>query len=406
MSINLLITQLIWSDNGLNFKLAHKTLQEIAQKAQKDQQDDVQTYCSNHMINWHFITELSPWKGGMWERMIGLLKKILRRSFGRSRVTIETFETFLAEAEAILNSRPLTRLSDNVNDPFTVIHPIDFIQPYAKLGTEILEEDFQDPEYFNKLEPSTKLLKIWQSSQQYLDKCWEIFFSEYLSTLQERYQHMHKQGKSVAQETPKEGAVVVVNDEQKPRGYWKLGQIIQLKYRNDNQISSAMVRMPNGTVLNRPISLLYPLEIDTEVTKNNKLDSETEESKNKTSVSRRITRSMTKDQRNVKSSTNMLSTLSKKITLTLIFLPLMIQFSMAKECALDSQENMTTIFSEECISYGFVLKKNKKGSVCWIHKNCNKLHLHNDGNCKQNVHVLNGLKNVHMLKHLKMNSKI
>ena len=56
-----------------------------------------------------------------------------------------------------------------------------------------------------------------------------------------------------------------------PRGMWRLGEIIQLVHSRDGEIRSAKVQTSSGKVLNRPLNLLYPLEVDRDVTNNNEV---------------------------------------------------------------------------------------------------------------------------------------
>ena len=58
--------------------------------------------------------------------------------------------------------------------------------------------------------------------------------------------------------------LVIVHDEQLPRGMWKLGKIEQLMKDRDGLIRAVVVKVVNKegqqSLLKRPIQLLYPLK--------------------------------------------------------------------------------------------------------------------------------------------------
>ena len=62
---------------------------------------------------------LAPWWGGFFERVIKSTKRCLKKSLGTARVTYEELLTIIVETEGILNSRPLTYVSDEMRDPHT-----------------------------------------------------------------------------------------------------------------------------------------------------------------------------------------------------------------------------------------------------------------------------------------------
>ena len=55
---------------------------------------------------------LAPWWGGFFERLVKSTKRCLKKSLGTARVTYEELLTIIVETEGILNSRPLTYVSD------------------------------------------------------------------------------------------------------------------------------------------------------------------------------------------------------------------------------------------------------------------------------------------------------
>ena len=56
------------------------------------------------------------------------------------------------------------------------------------------------------------------------------------------------------------GDVVMIKDESKERGKWKISIISELFQGKDDQIRGAQVKTPRG-YLDRPIQLLYPLAL-------------------------------------------------------------------------------------------------------------------------------------------------
>uniref|UniRef100_A0A1I7V7M6 DUF5641 domain-containing protein n=1 Tax=Loa loa TaxID=7209 RepID=A0A1I7V7M6_LOALO len=61
---------------------------------------------------------------------------------------------------------------------------------------------------------------------------------------------------------PSEQEIVLVNEPEIPRGMWKLAKIKEIKRGRDGQIRNAIVELSRGKLLNRPVNMLYPLEVD------------------------------------------------------------------------------------------------------------------------------------------------
>ena len=102
----------ILSDNCSNFVGAQRELREPTK--QWDQERTANKLSQEH-IQWHFNPPSSPHFGGVWERLVQSMKRALTIA-GEQCVNNETLLTFVIEADAILNSRPLTPLSSDCRD--------------------------------------------------------------------------------------------------------------------------------------------------------------------------------------------------------------------------------------------------------------------------------------------------
>ena len=105
--------------------------------------------------------------GGFYERLVGSSKMELRKSIGKNYLTSLQLETFLSETEAVLNSRPLVYIGDDLNDRITIT-PSHFLSPNTKTGVPIIvDEGERDGPDFEPYQPSSKsiLLKIWKRGQ-------------------------------------------------------------------------------------------------------------------------------------------------------------------------------------------------------------------------------------------------
>ena len=255
------------SDNAAHFKLASKTLDTLWKEVSSS--DELQSYVSSSGINWHFIVELAPWMGGFYERLVGVVKRSLRKSIGRKMLTLIQLQTLIKEVEAVVNSRPLMYVSDDINSTITLT-PSHFLTPNPNIGSPEMDAD-SDSEYKPAESSCERLLVVWKKGQKLLDEFWRIWREQYLTSLRERTQTSMKAGRVLSHEVPKCGDIVLIKDNV-PRGSWKTGKLIELVESRDKVIRSARVQLPTKKVLNRPLSLLYPLECssgDSEVCRKN-----------------------------------------------------------------------------------------------------------------------------------------
>ena len=95
----------IYSDNGTNLVGAERILRESIQQWNPHQIHD---FLLQNEIQWTFNPPTASHMGGAWEKMIRSVRRILTSLTADRTLNDDQLHTFLLEAEAILNSRPLT----------------------------------------------------------------------------------------------------------------------------------------------------------------------------------------------------------------------------------------------------------------------------------------------------------
>lgn len=254
--------KLILSDNGAQFKLSSNMIDLIWNNVLVS--DATQSYIAGSGIKWRFIVELAPWMGGFYERLVGVVKRSLRKGLGRRLLTLIQIQTLIKEIEAVVNSRPLVYVCDDVNSSITLT-PSHFLTLNPNIGIPTSDTCDSDPDFEPKESSVNKLLKTWKKGQKLLEQFWIIWRNDYLTSLRERSLSKVKQKRVLSDISPSVGDVVLIKDNV-PRGSWRLGKIISLSKSSDGHIRSGKVVLSTGKVLRRPISLLYPVESSTSET--------------------------------------------------------------------------------------------------------------------------------------------
>ncbi|XP_068738177.1 uncharacterized protein [Montipora capricornis] len=148
---------LIVSDNGKTFKDSR-----------------VQAYCQRDGTKWRFNVEAAPWWGGFFERLVKSVKLSLKKCLRNARLNYDELSTTLVEVEAVLNSRPLTYVYDEFEEPVTPSHLV--------IGRRILSMPSKNysidvPHTQQALSRRAKFLQI------ILNHFWNRWRAEYLTKL-------------------------------------------------------------------------------------------------------------------------------------------------------------------------------------------------------------------------------
>ncbi|KAH7712564.1 Pao retrotransposon peptidase family protein [Aphelenchoides avenae] len=224
-------------------------------------------FCQQKKIEWQTITELSPWRGGVYERLIGLIKHCLRRSIGRTKPTEVEFSSLLAEAERTANSRPLSYIADSDTD-FYLVRPLDILipllreeAPHNPLDPPIEEDcDPNDADFVapgeNRLH--AKIIQGLKKSRRASDTFWIEFRDGYLADLRSR--GVNRKKNQFGEPTVQLGDLVLIKEPDVPRCDWRLALVIDLLPDQDGLIRTARVRFSRTHQEHtRALEHLYPI---------------------------------------------------------------------------------------------------------------------------------------------------
>lgn len=130
------------SDNASTYLAAADQLKQLFQSP------SLQEALCNRGVNWQFIPKRAPWYGGFWERLIGLSKKLLKKTLGRAFITLSELQTLAVEIEAILNDLPLTYVSSDIEDEeaLTPSHLL-YGRRITSLPYPVIEDELTDPDF-------------------------------------------------------------------------------------------------------------------------------------------------------------------------------------------------------------------------------------------------------------------
>ncbi|KAK3730885.1 hypothetical protein QZH41_002978 [Actinostola sp. cb2023] len=113
----------IRSDNGTNFVGAQAELRQAIKEMDHGQ---IRDKLRKQEIDWIFNPPAASHMGGVWERQIQTTRKVLAGLLQEhgNRLDDESLRTLMCEVEAVINSRPLTFISNDIDDlePLTPSH--------------------------------------------------------------------------------------------------------------------------------------------------------------------------------------------------------------------------------------------------------------------------------------------
>ena len=208
----------LYMDNARNFHKAETQLKILYKTLNWDR---IERFCIEvpAPIQFHYVTPLASWKAGVHESMVKLVKTPLKMFMEtRTVIPLEEFRTFLCQAEALVNFRPLTMISTgSLEDPLP-------ITPFHLMTGRAMQAI---PEHLGKDSPEPFNLQ-WQTRTKSLKVFWDMWLKGYCRELQRRTKWTQ-----ISRE-PRVGEIVMMKGDQKNRFFWPLAKIISVSKGSDN----------------------------------------------------------------------------------------------------------------------------------------------------------------------------
>ena len=233
------VPKVIRSDNGTNFVGGNKELQQSI--AKWNESNKLKEHLLIKQIKWIFNPPAASHMGGVWERQIRTVRRVLDIVLKDQVLDDERLDTMFCEVESIVNSRPITPVSNDPKD-LNPLTPNDLLiqgQCYSS-----------SPGVFSKEDIYTRR---WRHVQLLADKFWKRWVKEYLPTLQLRSKWKD------AKDNLKENDVVIMIDENMPRKKWCLGRLEKVFPGKDGLVRSVQVKTQHNT-FTRPVDKLCLIE--------------------------------------------------------------------------------------------------------------------------------------------------
>lgn len=228
------------SDNGGNFVAGEKELRDAVNGWN---QEAIHASLLKSNVKWIFNPPAGSHFGGVWERCIRTVRKVLNALLKQQTLDDEGLQTLLCEVESIVNGRPITKVSDDPKD-LQALTPSHLL--LLRSGPTLPPGVFVKEHLYAR--------KRWRQVQYMADLFWSRWTKEYLPTLQKKQKWL----------TPRRnfavGDVVLVVDNTKHRNSWPLGRIVAAYLNQKDGLVRSVTVKTSTSVLDRPIDKLVLLE--------------------------------------------------------------------------------------------------------------------------------------------------
>ncbi|XP_028416432.1 uncharacterized protein LOC114540496 [Dendronephthya gigantea] len=212
-------------DCGTNFVGAKSEFEKAITEMDKER---IEKYVNGQGCEWKFNPPHASHFGGVWERQIGTIRRILDGmllKIGSSQLDDELLLTLMAEVTAIINNHPISAISADTDEPIP-LSPAALLtlkqRPVAPPPGKFVPEDLY-------------ARRRWRKIQYLADQFWIRWKREYLQNQQSRSKWERKETDLTV------GDLVLVKDKELPRNKWQMGKVTESIKSEDGKIRKARI---------------------------------------------------------------------------------------------------------------------------------------------------------------------
>jgi len=230
--------RILRSDNGTNFVGAERELRESLERLD---QEKIRGIIATEGIRWVFNPPAASHMGGVWERQIRTVRRVLAGLAPEEDLTDEGLRTLFCSVESIINSRPISSHSADPADP----EPLTPNHLLLQRAFPIPPGVYSDADRYSR--------RRWRQVQYLADIFWERWRKEYLPQLRAATKWQGPR-RNVA-----EGDLVLIIEPPLARNQWRWGRVVAVHPGEDNLVRTVTLKTKDGELV-RPIAKLCMLE--------------------------------------------------------------------------------------------------------------------------------------------------
>ena len=234
--------QQIVSDNGTNLVGAER---ELRKHIDQWNQSKIHESLLQDGIEWVFNPPAGSHFGGVWERQIKTIRRVMNSILKEQTLTDESLQTLFCECESIINNRPITCVPEEPGD-------LEALTPNHLLLLKV--KPVLSPTVAEETGPYVR--KRWKQIKYMTDLFWKRWSKEYITQLQERQKWVRPKP------NVKVGNIVLIANESVPRNQWLMARVIETLPDHNGYVRQVKLQTKTNILLRPVHKLILLLEAD------------------------------------------------------------------------------------------------------------------------------------------------